>query len=227
MPDYMILLGICISGILGYALSKGIVAGLNIVDKAITERGADHRIGRIMNVLAGFSSILAYLACRDMMGGLVGCMFWASLSAAAYSDRLTNEIYDWVYFPGISACMVMMAIQKPDEGVIVDLIVFLVLQAVLFRHMYGGSDCIAFSMCAMFLALYGYGLLEQMLMMLLTLVLFTIWQGMNRNIHVSRKSIREHTFFKLKQPDAMIPHIALSMSIIMLYMSMPLIQALR
>ena len=61
--------------------------------------------------------------------------------------------------------------------------------------------------------------------MLFTMVLFTLWQGLGKNIHTSKDSMGNRTFLKLKQPDAMIPYIFLSMFIIMIYMTIPFVYA--
>lgn len=212
-----ILLSACF-GLLGFLLSMAIVRGLDTVDKTIIAKGVNRKAGLTVNILAGLLSLLTFLAGHGVAAGITGCLFWASLSAAAYSDGLTKEIFDWVYYPGLFACATALFIAKPGSDVFIDLAIFLALQILVFRRMYGGSDCIAFSMCAMFLSSLGAGLLICMLMMLLTMVLFTVWQWLAKNIHTKRDS---GSFLKLKVPDAMIPYIFLSMAIVMIYTAVP------
>lgn len=225
MSDNILLLGMAVFGFLGFLSSKGIISILNIVDKAIIKRGPDRQAGNTMSVLACFLSALTYMSCANLVIGLTGCLFWGSLSAAAYSDGMTKEIFDWVYLPGIAASIIMLVICKPEMSIIIDLGIFLALQVLVFRLMYGGSDCIAFSMCAIFLSFFGCGLLECMLMMLLTLILFTVWQWLGNNIHTSKNSIEKRVFLKLKQPDAMIPYIFMSMFLFMIYLTIPFVYA--
>lgn len=214
--------GALLCGAAGFAASRGIITLLERLDNGIIEHGADRRAGLAASALACLLSCMGAL-----MGGgwpiwALSVPFWASLSGAAYSDGLTKEIYDCVYYPGILGSALMLWISSPGKAVLVDLGIFLVLQFALFRLMYGMSDCIAFSMCALFLAVHGCGLLEMMAVMLLTLVLFVVWHFLSKNVHLSRSSIREGTFMKLKEPDAMIPYIYGAMGIVMACMALPM-----
>lgn len=213
MQICLTLLGVAAFGLLGFALSHFLVRGLNVIDETIIKHGISPRAGLILNVAAAAMSALTYFMCGNILGGILGCLFWTSLSAAAYSDGLTCEVYDWVYYPGILGGTFLLIVLNPGTRILPGMCVFLALQLFLFRFMYGGSDCIAFSLCALFLASFGCGLLEYMLVMLITLLLFTPWQAFRGNIHVSKQSVKDRRFLKLKEPKAMIPFIFSAMSI--------------
>lgn len=215
MSECMVLAGMAACAVPGFLASLFLIGVLNKVDKAIIGKGTDRKAGYSLNMLSGFLSALTFLVCGDLRA-MPGCLFWASLSAAAYSDLLTKEIFDWVYLPGAAGCAALMAFLRP-EGVLVELLIFIGLQAVIFRRMYGGSDCIAFSMCALFFACLGLHILEYTLVMLLTMILFTLWQWLIKNIN--------RTFTRLKTPDAMIPYIFGAMALFMLYMAVPFVYA--
>ncbi len=213
MQALLIFLGAAAFGAAGFLLSHFLVKGLNVIDEAIIRHGVNPRAGLILNIAAAVMSAFTFFMCDNVLGGILGCLFWVSLSSAAYSDGLTCEVYDWVYYPGILGVVLLLFVLKPGLGILPEMCIFLALQLFLFRFMYGGSDCIAFSLCALFLAAFGCGLLEYMLVMLLTLVLFTPWQAFRGNIHVSAKSFKERRFLKLKEPKAMIPFIFSAMSV--------------
>lgn len=73
----------------------------------------------------------------------------------------------------------------------------------IFRHLYGGSDCLAYILCAMYLAGCGKDLTDYLLFMLLAVGLELIVQVKNNNINIKEG--------KLKQPKALIPYIAAAM----------------
>lgn len=130
-------------------------------------------------------------------------LFWFSLSLAAYSDYLTQEIYDIVYAPGVGICIAMLGITGSfKECEIIELIVFIVLQTVVFRKLYGISDCIAFSMCAMYLYLHGKVLVDYIILMLGIFLVLTIIQFFKKNIDKG----------KFKEPVALIPYIAFAIT---------------
>lgn len=222
MDEALRLIGAAACGAGGYIGSRGITHALDRFDTGIIEHGIDKRASAAAAVMACLMSALSVRMGGSMLTWALGALFWMSLSGAAYSDGLTKEIYDCVYYPGIAGCIGMLYVLKPEKGVLVEMGIFLVLQFALFRLMYGMSDCIAFSMCSLYLASFGCGMLEYMAVMLLTLVLFVIWQWLSKNIHASRKSLKEKSFLKLKEPDAMIPYILGAMGIVTVCMSVPL-----
>ena len=81
--------------------------------------------------------------------------------------------------------------------------IFVGLQAVIFRRLYGGSDCIAYCLCALYLAGTGGGLLEDLLFMLLTVGIEAVVQIVHHNL--------DFRHGRLIRPVALIPYMAVSM----------------
>ena len=136
----------------------------------------------------------------DFGGGILRGLFEGALVLAAFCDYCTYDIYDFVYLPALGSGIVMMF--RCGDVAIKDLVIFLILQGVLFSRMYGISDCIAFSVCAIWIAALGGTLPDFLIHMLLTVILCAVVQGLNRNINKQGN---------LKKGVAFIPYIAASM----------------
>ena len=130
-------------------------------------------------------------------GILSEILFWGGLLAAAVSDRRTKEVYDVTFYPALAACCVQLAAGREWTG-FWELMCFAALQLILFRRMYGGADCLAFTMCAAYTTAHGGGLLEALCVMLDTFLLLFPVQLFKRNINRQGN---------LKEPVALIPYI--------------------
>ena len=86
---------------------------------------------------------------------------------------------------------------NPGEDIVINLLIFVAIQMFIFRRLYGGSDCLAYILCAMYLAGCGKDLTDYLLFMLLAVGLELIVQLKNNNINIKEG--------KLKQPKALIP----------------------
>lgn len=130
-----------------------------------------------------------------------GAVFWPTLTVAALCDYCTAEVYDITFYPAMLAgCGYLLFCGSRTE--IWNLAVFAALQALIFRRMYGGADCLAFCLCAVCRAVFHGTLLDDLLQMLLTFVLLAAVQLLKRN--VNRKG-------NLKEPVPLIPYIAAAM----------------
>lgn len=136
-------------------------------------------------------------------------LFWMLLIAAAVEDHRTQEIHTWLPVSGMLAGAVLMAVKGISFRNFAEVAVFCLLQLVVFARMYGFGDCLVFMMCAMYLTLCcGRGLLDDLLLMLVTYCLLTIAQLCRRNVRGGN----------LKESTAMIPYITAAMALNVLCM---------
>ncbi len=135
-------------------------------------------------------------------------LFWASMALAAYSDYCTLQVWDFVYLPAVIAGILRVVFSRLTAEVFGDLLFFIGFQwlvmRVLFRGRYGESDCIAFSVCALYLAGKGGTLLQYTVHMAIAYILLGLIQAFKGNIN-------KHG--NLKKNTAFIPYIAAAMLI--------------
>lgn len=131
-------------------------------------------------------------------------IFWGTLAFAAVSDYRTKEVYDCIFWISALAGLPLL-FSCSFFGKIVELVIFLVLQVLLFRRLYGGADCLAFGVCAVHITIHGGGVEDYLLHMLYTFILLAVVQLGRRN--VNKKG-------NLKEPVALIPYIAATMLIL-------------
>jgi len=139
---------------------------------------------------------------RDVMQITQAYMI-GSLLLAAWIDHYIQLIPDMVYVPGLAGGIVWLIYSNPGEDIVINLLIFVAIQMFIFRRLYGGSDCLAYILCAMYLAGCGKDLTDYLLFMLLAVGLELIVQLKNNNINIKEG--------KLKQPKALIPYIAAAM----------------
>ena len=126
-----------------------------------------------------------------------------SLLLAAWIDHYIQLIPDMVYVPGLAGGIVWIIYSNPGEDIVINLLIFVTIQILIFRRLYGESDCLAYILCAAYLAGCGKQLIDYLLFMLLAVGLELIVQLKNNNINIKEG--------KLKQPKALIPYIAAAM----------------
>lgn len=127
----------------------------------------------------------------------------SALLLAAWIDHYVQSIPDMIYVPGFAAGIAWIILQHPSAEIIGNLIIFVGLQAVIYRRLYGESDCIAYSLCALYLAGTGGDLLDDLLFMLLTV-------GIEAVVQISHHNL-DFRHGRLIRPVALIPYMAVSM----------------
>lgn len=127
----------------------------------------------------------------------------SALVLAAWIDHYVQSIPDMIYIPGFVSGTAWLILQRPSAEVISSWLIFVGLQAVIFRRLYGGSDCIAYSLCALYLAGTGGVLLDDLLFMLLTVGIEAVVQIAHHNL--------DFRHGRLIRPVALIPYMAVSM----------------
>lgn len=127
-------------------------------------------------------------------------LFWASMSLCAWCDYMTTEVYDFLYLPALLSGSMLLYIC--DTGhILPDVVVFVVIHILLFRKLFGASDCIAFCICALYMAGFGKRIEAYIWLMLYVHLIFMVVQLLTGNI--SRK-------FRLKKSKPLIPYIAIT-----------------
>lgn len=131
---------------------------------------------------------------------IYGSIYFATMIFAALCDFYTTEVYDWSWgFAGVAGIGILIY-RGTEQEVFLQLFIFIALQALLFRKFYGGADCMAFSVSAIYLACSrGKGIYDFLIVMLLTFAVLTVVQLTKNNIN--RRG-------NLKRPVALIPYIA-------------------
>ena len=128
-------------------------------------------------------------------------VFWGSILSAAWSDARTTYVRDILFAPGIICCIGIL-ISKQEWSALPGILIVAVLQIFLFSRMYGGADCLAFVLCAAYIAVRGGSLKDDLLVMLYSVTVLALVQAFRKNIN--RKG-------NLKQPVAFIPYIVAGM----------------
>lgn len=158
---------------------------------------------RALIVSVVFLFFIALLRSKESMAvGIASGPFWGSLMAAAYSDRLIKQAYDfYFYIAGLSGIITLLVTGVLIRDCIGDIVIFILLQWLLFRRMYGGADCLAFSVCALFFTAWGQELLGFLYLMTITFAVLAIVQLIKKNVNKRGN---------LKEPVALIPYIAVA-----------------
>lgn len=128
----------------------------------------------------------------------------SSLILAAWIDHYIQLIPDIIYAPGLAGGILWLIYDNPGVDIIINLIVFASIQILIFRRLYGESDCLSYILCAVYLAGSGWGkkLTDYLLFMLLTVIIELIDQ-------IRKKNILKNGI--LKRPVPLIPYIAVAM----------------
>ena len=128
----------------------------------------------------------------------------SSLILAAWIDHYIQLIPDIIYAPGLAGGILWLIYDNPGVDIIINLIVFASIQILIFRRLYGESDCLAYILCAVYLAGSGWGkkLTDYLLFMLLTVIIELVDQIRKKNILKNGR---------LKRPVPLIPYIAVAM----------------
>lgn len=145
--------------------------------------------------------VIAAAFINGKMGDVIyGSIYFATIIFTALCDFFTTEVYDWSWgFAGMAGIGILVYRGTARE-VFFQLFVFIALQALLFRKFYGGADCMAFSVSAIYLACSREkGIYDYLVVMLLTFAVLAVVQLIKNNIN--RKG-------NLKKPVALIPYIA-------------------
>lgn len=113
-------------------------------------------------------------------------------------DGELKLVCDIFHYIGLLGGCLLLVQKAPAEELLVSLLLFALLQGILFRRMYGRADICAFVICALYLTAEGHDMEGLLFHMVVTFLLLGIVQVVRRNI--SRRG-------NLKQPVALFPYI--------------------
>ncbi len=128
-------------------------------------------------------------------------VFAAYLITVATIDYQTQLVHDFLHIIGVIAGIILLVIQQPEWFVIKGLLLFVGLQLLIFKRIYGTADCFTFIVCAIFIACSNHGLLTYLWHMGATIILLGVIQGFQKNINKRGN---------LKVPVALVPYIAIT-----------------
>lgn len=132
----------------------------------------------------------------------LGIVF-GTLLFACITDYTQCQVYCFIWWIAGSVVIVWLAVMmsKGEQIPWLELVVFCIIQELLFSKLYGKADCHAFCVCAVMYALLEKGMLCYLLHMALSLLLLTCVQWRRGNITRSAN---------LKIPVPFIPYIVLA-----------------
>lgn len=132
-----------------------------------------------------------------LLGGFAG-----SLLTAAVMDLWEQMVYRFVWWIAGTIVIATWSLQlyqeRTGEELLTQLILYIVLQQVVFAHFYGRADCHAFSVCAAGMTVLGMDFSDYTVHMALTFVGLTVIQFAQGN--VTRKG-------RLRHPAPLVPYI--------------------
>ena len=129
---------------------------------------------------------------------LAGCLLAGGLLSAAYMDRRNCWVYNYVWWWCLPWAGILGLTAGGEFSGIVAVLVFGMLQQLLFSRMYGKADCHAFSVCALAECGNAVGMVGFLLQMFLSVVLLTIVQLFRGNVTPRGR---------LREPQPFIPYI--------------------
>lgn len=141
-----------------------------------------------------------------LYGVLAGCLLMACIT-----DCKSCTVYNYVWWVGGTICMLLLLFTVGNVHNIsglASLVLFVLLQEILFSKMYGKADCHAFAVCAAAESAVGFGIKEYLLHMLLAFILLLAVQGHKKNIGRNGN---------LKKPVPFLPYITISFWMLLLW----------
>ena len=135
------------------------------------------------------------------------CIVAGGLVTACATDIAICQVHNFVWWgTGMAgSCMLFESLRNERQsevfGKLISLLLFILIQQLLFSRLYGRADCYAFSNCAIVEYAQGYGFRDCLFHMLLAVILLAIVQMLQKNMN--RKG-------NLKKPVAFLPYITFS-----------------
>ncbi len=136
-----------------------------------------------------------------------GCFLgmFVYLMVAGVMDYQLQMVSDFLHGIGLLSCVMMVFCNQAGQKNWWSLIMFCMIQYLVFRHMYGAADVAVFMICALFFTAEGRDMEAYLLHMAIAFFLLGIVQAFRGNI--SKQG-------NLKVPVALVPYIAISFFVI-------------
>jgi len=138
------------------------------------------------------------------LSGFAGCLL-----AACIMDLETKEVYRYVWVTAIIPLAILLrTADKPvSTAEWTELVIFILLQQILFSRMYGRADSHAFCVCAAVFIISGDGFAGGVMHMAVSFLLLCIVQIYKKNVTA---------LGRLKEPVAMLPYITAGFCVYMI-----------
>lgn len=140
-------------------------------------------------------------ACREI-GLLILAVY---LTVCSVMDSRLFRVNDFMQYLGMAGGVVRLLHQMPEREIGISLLVFALVQYILFGKMYGSADVMAFLICALYLAADNKDVEYYLYHMAVCYLLVTMVQGVRRNINKKGG---------LRKPIALYPYISVSFLLI-------------
>lgn len=143
-----------------------------------------------------------------MLAILLGCLLLACIT-----DLAICQVHNFVWWIGGAAVGLLLwaelGLASAAAGsILLELLVFCVIQMVLFGRLYGRADCYAYCVCAGAEAALGYNMAGFLTHMFLAFLLLAVVQALKRNISSSGR---------LKKPVPFLPYITAAFYLLLSY----------
>lgn len=127
------------------------------------------------------------------------------LIVCSVQDAMTCMVSDFLQYIGLLGGSILLLSRMPEAQIGISLILFVLIQRLIFMKMYGHADGMAFLICALYLGAEGKDIEAYLLHMGAAFLLLAVVQFGKRNVSVKGK---------LKTPAALLPYIAVSFLLI-------------
>lgn len=192
-----------------------VAAGLFLIGRLDQAIELSHR--RMLSIaLAGITGswLLRWrLGPQEIFSRLFLAIILGCLLLACITDLAICQVHNFVWwFGGIAAGLLLLTEIRRKSGIIgsllPELLVFCVIQLVLFSRLYGRADCYAFCVCAGAEAGLGFGIMGFLQHMFFAFLLLAVVQAFRKNI--TRKG-------SLKRPVPFIPYITTAFYLLLFF----------
>lgn len=160
-------------------------------------------LGTMIMFMSSFCMVLKEKQGHTIHSGVFCILLYLAVSTTM--DILLKQVTDVVHYLGLLGGGILLLQAFPQSRVGVELIIYVVIQYIVFRKMYGHADVVVFVLCALFFAATGRGIDVYVGHMSLAFGMLALVQTFRRNIGRDGN---------LKQPVALVPYITCSFLLI-------------
>lgn len=191
-----------------------VCAGLFLIEKLDQEICFPKKVKAVI-VLAGMvGNILIHMKFEPgkPLSRLLLSLFLGCLLLACVTDLAICQVYNFVWWiAGVAGGLLFLErlfmAPKENEFLASELMVFCVIQLIVFGRLYGRADCYAFCVCAVMEAALGIGLKGFLIHMLFSFGLLAVKQAVGRNIGPDGN---------LRRPVPFLPYITAGMYLVLI-----------
>ncbi len=185
-----------------FGFSALVLQGMRMVDRVWMECNRNW-----FWFLWGFTALFTGMGLYELANNVEAAEFVGLVILAIYlitctvMDSMLCLVNDVVQLMGLAGAILFVLVKPIQPVVGVSLILFAILQKMVFLRFYGGADGMTFLICSLFWAGLGKEIDCYLMHMIISYVLLLIVQVLSGNVSIKGK---------LKEPVAMVPYIVLS-----------------